>query len=338
MVTYGFFNSVEGDRKYDADQMSEYFEGLIGNGVYASVGNALAVEPDEGMNVRVLSGRGVINCKWLSNDAAVSLPITGSDPSYDRYTAVVMRLDVDNRLMELDTIDGTPAAEPVKPTLTQSELIYELCLAWVRVNAGDVSVEEANITDARPTEDCGWVTGLITQQDVSDLTSDIYDELHTYAAGDYCIKDNTLQKNIVPTNPPEVWDPTHWEATNVGDELTEIKSNLTDLTPVDISAKIDTTSIASVYYAYKIGHLVIFSVATKNLTKSANSNLGINFLDNETDLHPVGATYCILGAGGASQATANITVQIGISGKLTFVGSAGFSSQAYFISGIYYIA
>ena len=226
MVTYGFFNSVEGDRKYDADQMSEYFEGLIGNGVYASVGNALAVEPDEGMNVRVLSGRGVINCKWLSNDAAVSLPITGSDPSYDRYTAVVMRLDVDNRLMELDTIDGTPAAEPVKPTLTQSELIYELCLAWVRVNAGDVSVEEANITDARPTEDCGWVTGLITQQDVSDLTSDIYDELHTYAAGDYCIKDNTLQKNIVPTNPPEVWDPTHWEATNVGDELTEIKSNL----------------------------------------------------------------------------------------------------------------
>ena len=227
MVTYGFFNSVEGDRKYDADQMSEYFEGLIGNGVYASVGNALAVEPDEGMNVRVLSGRGVINCKWLSNDAAVSLPITGSDPSYDRYTAVVMRLDVDNRLMKLDTIDGTPAAEPVKPTLTQSELIYELCLAWVRVNAGDVSVEEANITDARPTEDCGWVTGLITQQDVSDLTSDIYDELHTYAAGDYCIKDNTLQKNIVPTNPPEVWDPTHWEATNVGDELTEIKSNLT---------------------------------------------------------------------------------------------------------------
>jgi len=253
MVTYGFFNSVEGDRKYDADQMSEYFEGLIGNGVYASVGNALAVEPDEGMNVRVLSGRGVINCKWLSNDAAVSLPITGSDPSYDRYTAVVMRLDVDNRLMKLDTIDGTPAAEPVKPTLTQSELIYELCLAWVRVNAGDVSVEEANITDARPTEDCGWVTGLITQQDVSDLTSDIYDELHTYAAGDYCIKDNTLQKNIVPTNPPEVWDPTHWEATNVGDELTEIKSNL--IKYVDYSITLSTNQNVSPFK----------SIGTKNL-------------------------------------------------------------------------
>ena len=27
-ITYGFFNSVDGDRKYNAEQMSTYFDGL----------------------------------------------------------------------------------------------------------------------------------------------------------------------------------------------------------------------------------------------------------------------------------------------------------------------
>lgn len=32
-ITCGFFDSVSGDRTYDADQMSTYFEGLISDGV-----------------------------------------------------------------------------------------------------------------------------------------------------------------------------------------------------------------------------------------------------------------------------------------------------------------
>ena len=36
-VTYGFFSSLNSDRLYNADQMSNYFKGLITNGVYESV-------------------------------------------------------------------------------------------------------------------------------------------------------------------------------------------------------------------------------------------------------------------------------------------------------------
>ena len=42
-ITSGFFNSVNGDRTYNADQMSTYFKGLIGSGVYENVGGALQV-------------------------------------------------------------------------------------------------------------------------------------------------------------------------------------------------------------------------------------------------------------------------------------------------------
>ena len=46
-VTYGFFNSVlvngMQDRRYNADQMSTYFKGLISDGVYQNVGGGLQV-------------------------------------------------------------------------------------------------------------------------------------------------------------------------------------------------------------------------------------------------------------------------------------------------------
>ena len=48
MVTYGFFNSVDGDRRYTADQMSNYFKGLISDGVYEGLGSALVVTAGDG--------------------------------------------------------------------------------------------------------------------------------------------------------------------------------------------------------------------------------------------------------------------------------------------------
>lgn len=180
MITYGFFNSVNGDRKYDADQISQYFKGLIGNGVFESVGNALAVSAGNGMTVNIASGRGVIDCKWLNNDASIEIEINGSHATLDRITAVVMRLDKNNRLMEIGTVDGTPASTPEKPTLTRTSTIYELCLAWVTVPAGSTSISGSNIEDARSTSDCGWVTGLITQLDISNLYSQWVDLFNDY--------------------------------------------------------------------------------------------------------------------------------------------------------------
>ena len=179
-VTYGFFNSNNGDRKYDADQMSQYFKGLIGDGVFESVGTGLVVTPGSGMSVNVGSGRGIIDCKWLNNDSAANVPITGSHATLNRITAVVMRLDRTNRIMELGTVDGTPASTPAKPELTRTELVYELCLAWVTVPAGSSSISGANIEDARSTSYCGWVTGLITQLDISNLYTQWVDLFNAY--------------------------------------------------------------------------------------------------------------------------------------------------------------
>ena len=168
-ITYGYFNSVDGDRKYNADQMSEYFDGLVSNGVYESVGGALQVIAGTDMSVNVQTGRGIINCKWINNNAVLPLTITQAHAMLDRYTAVVMKLDITNRLMTITTKDGTAASTPVKPTLQNDATGVELCLAWIYVDAGATTITQDKIEDARPSSDCGWVTGLIEQVDTSTL-------------------------------------------------------------------------------------------------------------------------------------------------------------------------
>lgn len=169
-ITYGYFNSVNGDRTYNADQMSEYFDGLVSDGVYESVDGALQVLAGSGMQVQVQSGRAIINCKWIKNDAAISLNITQAHPTLSRYTAVILRLNSTNRLIEITTKDGTPASIPTKPAMQNDGMIIEKCLAYVYVGAGATTITQANITDTRPDNTvCGWITGLIEQVDTSQL-------------------------------------------------------------------------------------------------------------------------------------------------------------------------
>ena len=169
-VTYGFFNSVSGDRKYNADKMSQYFRGLVSDGVYADVGDGLQVVAGSGMNVSVKAGRCLIDSKWMENDAALTVAITAASSTLNRYTAVVARLDYTNRLIEITTKDGTPAASPTKPVMQRDATYWELCLAYVYVKKGATNISQSAITDTRAdTEVCGWVTGLIKQVDTSAL-------------------------------------------------------------------------------------------------------------------------------------------------------------------------
>lgn len=183
-ITYGYFNSLNGDRTYNADQMSEYFDGLVSDGVYEDVGGGLQVLAGSGMTVNVQPGRGIINCKWLKNSAVFPVDITQSHVTLNRYTAVVMRLDYVNRLMTITTKDGTPASSPVKPAMQDDASAKELCLAYVYVAAGVTSITQSSITDMRASSLCGWITGLIQQVDTSELFlqwQTAYEEFYTGA-------------------------------------------------------------------------------------------------------------------------------------------------------------
>lgn len=170
-ITYGFFNSLDGDRLYNADQMSTYFRGLVAeNGVYEQTGGAFRVVATTGLTLNVLSGRALVRSKWVNSDATESVNITAAHVTLNRYTAVVLELDVSSRVITLKTVDGTPATNPVKPAILNNADYRQLCLAYVYVAAGATTITQANITDTRPDNTvCGWITGLINQVDTSVL-------------------------------------------------------------------------------------------------------------------------------------------------------------------------
>lgn len=171
-VTCGFFNSVDGDRLYNADQMSTYFEGLISDGVYENVGDRLQVTADAGMTVNVGTGRAIVKTHWVKNDAALALTVGASDVQKNRIDAVVVRYNATNREITINIKPGTPTegtAEP--PERSTGADVYELVLAYISVPKTVTTITQSMITDMRPSGLCGWITGIIDQVDTSDLYS-----------------------------------------------------------------------------------------------------------------------------------------------------------------------
>lgn len=170
-ITSGFFDSISGDRTYSAEQMTTYFEGLVSDGVYESIGDRFAVTAGTGMTVSVGSGRALLKSHWVKNDAAASVTLDAADVQHPRYDAIVLRLDLteSGRDISIAVKKGTAAAAPTAPEVTRTSTIHELLLAVVRVRKNASSVLQSDITDMRPSSSCGWVTGVVKQVDTSDL-------------------------------------------------------------------------------------------------------------------------------------------------------------------------
>lgn len=159
MITYGFFNSVNQDRLYNADSFNDFFNGIISEtGVYKKSGMRFAVIPGTGMTVQVQTGRARIKGHWVVIESNESLTISGADIALNRYDAIVLRYNATDRDITLQVITGTPASTPVKPAIVRNDTIYDICIAYVYVGAGAASITQANITDATDDESvCGYV-------------------------------------------------------------------------------------------------------------------------------------------------------------------------------------
>ena len=95
MVTYGFYNSVDHDRTYDATQVSELFDGLIEPGVYNSIGERFKVTAVENScQVRVGTGRAWFNHTWTKNDAPLILNLPDPPTMADRYRSDAIVIDI----------------------------------------------------------------------------------------------------------------------------------------------------------------------------------------------------------------------------------------------------
>ena len=160
----GFFNSVGGDRLYNADDMSRYFEHILSNGIFKRINNCLKVSQADGMTLTVAPGAGLINCRWFRAAAAETVTIPAAHAVLPRFDVVVARLDMSDsvRAITLQVISGTPAESPIAPDPVRTATVHDLVLALVYVDAGASYIDDYNITDVRDNEwYCGYVQSLV---------------------------------------------------------------------------------------------------------------------------------------------------------------------------------
>lgn len=169
-MEYGFFNSVNGDRKKSADFFAMFFGNIIGNGIYPNPSSNFQVMANDDMTITVSAGIAWINGAMCEDKLDYTTNIDIADGVLNRVDRVVLRLDTLDREIRIDVKKGIFASEPIPPTLQRDADAYELGLADIAVNKGIVSITQANITDTRlDNELCGIVHGVVDQVDVTTL-------------------------------------------------------------------------------------------------------------------------------------------------------------------------
>lgn len=218
----GFFNSVDHDRLYDATDISRLFDGLIRDGIFASIGDCLVVKQSNQMNVTVGTGRAWFNHTWSYNDALYPVTIPPSEILMDRIDAIVLEINsVESvRANSIKLIKGTPASTPTKPSLTNTKEVHQYPLAYVTVGKEVTSIRQADIENCVGTSACPFVTGILEVISIEQLIPQWKDILNRF------VEENTANFNTWMNGEKQEYQDwlaaakkeiTDWEATSKSD-------------------------------------------------------------------------------------------------------------------------
>lgn len=187
MITSGFYNSQNGDRKYNAEQMSAIFDGIIGDGVLATIGDVFRVTvATTGAQVNVGTGRAWFNKTWVYNDDSLTVAIPPL-PTTGTHVVDVLVIEVDRSTGTRDAaVKFVPQYVSSESAMTGAEVIEQAILnnltnntnvhqypiaAIYRVVGSASGVTQADITNFVGTSKCPYVTGLLEVHDIDNLVA-----------------------------------------------------------------------------------------------------------------------------------------------------------------------
>ena len=204
-IRFGYFDSEiigtddEGmpifDRAETSDLFALLFANLVSDGVLALPSNCFRVRAaGNGLNLELDPGFGMVKGHFCYNDEVDHLTIESAPQQYNRIDRVVMRCNYLERMVEILIKTGIEAANPVPPELIRPAAgdYFELCLANIRLTAGQKVITQSSITDTRPDSAvCGYITQLIDHLD----TAVFFEQLNKFYE-EFVDKSNTSYKEF----------------------------------------------------------------------------------------------------------------------------------------------
>ena len=178
-LTFGFYNSLNHDRKYNAEQFGSIFDGVINDGVYMAIGGKLMVTTaNNGRQVNIATGRAWFNHTWTLNDTIYPIELPAAEPLLSKYVAVVLEVNKEEaiRTNSFKVVSGTPASNPTYPTLVNTSEVHQYALAYVLVRPAVTVITQSDIRNNVGTSSCPFVTGVVQTMNIDSLMTQWSDQ------------------------------------------------------------------------------------------------------------------------------------------------------------------
>ena len=184
-VSCGFYDGA--DREYYASDLTQIVDGIINDGVFASIGTCFAVKAGSGLTVNVGVGKAWFNSTWTINDAILPLncaEVGELHPLQDRIDAVIIEIDTRQEVRDnfIKIIPGANSTNPVRPELNTVPGVYQYPLCYVHIHAGSKQINQADITNMVGTKETPFVTGILQTVSLDELLGQWQDDLNRFVA------------------------------------------------------------------------------------------------------------------------------------------------------------
>lgn len=195
--TFGFYNSSNHDRMYDAEEFSRIFDGLITDGVYATVGNRFVVRAaNEDNTIIIGSGRAWFNHSWSYNDTDMQMTGPASHALFNRWDAIVLDVnsEIAYRTNSIIWLTGDATSTPAKPTMIHTDKHNQYPLAYIYRPANNNAIPAVNITSCVGLDECPYTQGLVTDtKNIAPVENNDYAS-RAYNIGEYILWKNEFYK------------------------------------------------------------------------------------------------------------------------------------------------
>ena len=277
----GFWNSIDGDRTYSAEDMAIPFEGVITEGVFANWGDAFKATVIDEHTVTIGSGKAWLSKKWIQNDSVYHMPVKVSDyASSTEPRTVVVCLDLKTesyyRFAKFDIVQQInyySYTDMLNALTDRSTGRNTLVLFAINFAAGDSSIQQSNITNLVGTAWCPYVTApvqTVTVDDIRDKWDASYHSLMNDVVGNAQTKANEAETNFEASF--NTWFMTLKNQLNTN-QAANLQNQIIELTN-QLNKFVTTGAVENNIQFYSGGNLVDFTtsagVKITAVTKFAN--------------------------------------------------------------------
>ena len=202
----GFWNSIDGDRTYSAEDMAIPFDGVITEGVFANWGDAFKVTVTGSNTVTIGSGKAWLSKRWIQNDSVYQMQINVSNyasSTEPRTVAVCLDLKVEAyyRFAQFYIVEqrNYSSYTDMLNSITDRTRQNTLPLFAINFAAGDSSIQQSSITNLVGTSWCPYVTAPVQTVTVDDIRAKwdaSYNSLMHDIVGNAQTKANEAESNF----------------------------------------------------------------------------------------------------------------------------------------------